>query len=215
MGSTERTMQNLYTCRMLGVFVFLVLFGVSVPARADIYQGGDATYGISAIDITFSWDGNVNDPLTNFVWSTPLSNSAIYGTVTNADVVWWDNIGFPDGITNLAVYLLSGDPTWSEDCTGPPPTGGVSPAFCGEPGSRIDLGIRDAVVGTYGFQLNRELDLAQVDAVTSGTLVGIGAPVVTPEPAMWPVLGAGLLVLFGMRRRAGQGSTGGVISKNQ
>ena len=188
-------MHNLHTGRMLGVFVFLVLFGGSVPAQADIYQVGDATYGTSAIDITFSWDGNVNDPLTNFVWSTPLSNSAIYGTVTNADVLWWDSIGFPDGITNLAVYLLSGDATWSQDCTGPPPTGGVSPSFCDEPGSRIDLNIRDAVVGTYGFQLNRDLDLAQVDTVTSGTLVGISVSS-TPEPAMWPVLGVGLLLIL-------------------
>ncbi|MGA7236394.1 MAG: PEP-CTERM sorting domain-containing protein [Bryobacteraceae bacterium] len=192
-------MQIVHTCRLLGLLAFVVLFGVSVPAQADIiHQVGDATYGTSAIDITFSWDGNVNDPLTNFIWSTPLSDSAIYGTVTNADVVWWDDIGFPDGITNLAVYLLSGEATWSEDCTGPPPTGGVSPAFCGEPGSRIDLSIRDTVVGTYGFQLNRELDLARVDVVTSGTLVGITT---TPEPAMWPVLGAGLLLLFAMRRR--------------
>jgi hypothetical protein len=181
---------------MLGVFVFLVLFGGSVPALADIYQIGDATYGTSAIDITFYWDGNTNDPLTNFVWSTPLSNSAIFGTVTNADVLWWDSIGFPDGITNLVVYLLSGDATWSEDCTGF--LGGVSPAFCDEPGSRIDLNIRDAVVGTYGFQLNRELDLAQVDTVMSGTLVGISVST-TPEPAMWPVVAAGLLMLFGMR----------------
>ena len=84
---------------------------------------------------------------------TPLSNSAICGTVTNADVLEWDSIGFPDGITNLAVYLLSGDATWSEDCTGPPPTGGVSPTFCDEPGSSIQLGILDPEVGTYGFQL--------------------------------------------------------------
>lgn len=125
-------------------------------------------------------------------------------------MVWWDSIGFPDGITNLAVYLLSGDATWSEDCTGPPPTGGVSPAFCDVPGSRIDLNIRDAVVGTYGFQLNRELDLTQVDTVTSGTLVGIS----TAEPATWPVLGAALVLLFGMHRRAGQESTDGVIFRN-
>jgi len=55
---------------MLAVFAFTVLFGVSA-AQADIYQVGDATYGTSAIDITFSWDGNVSDPLTNFEWSTP------------------------------------------------------------------------------------------------------------------------------------------------
>jgi hypothetical protein len=57
---------------MLAVFAFTVLFGVSA-AQADIYQVGDATYGTSAIDITFSWDGNVSDPLTNFEWSTPLT----------------------------------------------------------------------------------------------------------------------------------------------
>jgi hypothetical protein len=138
---------------MLVVSAFIVLLGVSVQAQADIYQVGDATYGTSAIDITFSWDGNVNGPLTNFVCLPPLSNSAINGTVPNADVMEWDSICFPDGITNLAVYLLSGDAPWSEDCTGPPPTGGVSPAFCDEPGSRIDLNTRDAVAGTYGLSV--------------------------------------------------------------
>jgi hypothetical protein len=170
---------------VLAVALFFV--GVVPSARADlIYQVADATYGTSAINITFSWDGNVNDPLTNFVWSTPLSN----GTLTSSDIAFWDSSGFPDGITNLAVYLLTADPVWSEDCTGP--AGGVSPSFCNVAGSRIDLNIRDAAIGTYGFQLNREADLTEVDTVTSGTLVQIA----TPEPSTLALSGTmGLLLL--------------------
>ena len=192
---------------MLVPFACILMLGaLSAPAQAAIiYEVGDATYGASAIEITFSWDGNINDAPTNFDWSTPLNS----GVLTGADIAFWDSSGFPDGITNLAVYLLTADPVWGEYCTGPGPPGGVGPEFCGVAGSHSALNVLDAPIGTYGFQLNRQADLTQIDAVTSGTLVQI-----TPEPAMWPVLGVSLLVLFGMRRRAGQGSTGGVTSKN-
>jgi len=186
-------MQKHHMRRPFGIFGLLVLFGALAPARAELYQTGDATYGPSAIDITFSWDGNVSDPLTNFEWSTPLSNGAVYGTLTASDVLLWDSSGFPDGITNLAVYLLSGQPLWSEDCTS---SGGVvSPLVCEEPGSRIDLNVRDAAVGTYGFQLNRQVDLASLDSVGSGTLVSI-----TPEPSTLHLLSAaGTILIIGNR----------------
>ena len=163
----------------------------AIPATADNFIVGDETYGTSAIEIAFSWDGNVNDAPTNFEWSTPLSS----GILTSSDIAFWDSSGFPEGITNLAVYLLTADPEWSEDCTGP--LGGVGPAFCDESGSRIDLNVRDAAVGTYGFELNGG-DLTQLDRVTSGTLVEI-----TPEPSTFALLGAaGLLLLKGKMLRA-------------
>lgn len=179
-------MRMLRSCRMPVSFAFILVVGVlSVPARAaTIYEVGDSTYGASAIEITFSWDGNVNDAPTNFDWSTPLSS----GTLTSTDIAFWDSSGFPDGITNLAVYLLTADPVWSEDCTGQ--LGGVSPTFCDIPGSRIDLNVRDAAIGTYGFELNRQGDLTQIDSVTSGTLVQI-----IPEPATFALGAAGLLLL--------------------
>jgi hypothetical protein len=101
-------MRMLRSCRMPVSFAFILVVGVlSVPARAaTIYEVGDSTYGASAIEITFSWDGNVNDAPTNFDWSTPLSS----GTLTSTDIAFWDSSGFPDGITNLAVYLLTADP---------------------------------------------------------------------------------------------------------
>jgi hypothetical protein len=66
----------------------------------------------------------------------------------------------------------------------------VSPTFCDIPGSRIDLNVRDAAIGTYGFELNRQGDLTQIDSVTSGTLVQI-----IPEPATFALGAAGLLLL--------------------
>jgi hypothetical protein len=189
-------------CLALSALALAIAVGTP-SARGDVvYEVVDATYGPSAIKITFSWDGNANDAPTDFTWSTPLSNSAIYGTVTNADIALWDSIGFPDGTRNLAVYLLTADPAWSEDCTGP--AGGVSPIFCDAPGSRIDLNIRDAVVGTYGFQLNRELDLTQVDTIASGTLVPFVPFATTPEPSTVALIGVELLLvgrLVRVRRR--------------
>jgi hypothetical protein len=174
---------------MLVPFALILMLGaLSAPAQAaTIYEVGDATYGASAIEITFSWDGNISDAPTNFDWSTPLNS----GVLTGADIAFWDSSGFPDGITNLAVYLLTADPVWGEYCTGP--SGGVGPEFCGVAGSHSALNVLDAPIGTYGFQLNRQADLTQIDAVTSGTLVQI-----TPEPATFALLGAaGVLLLTG------------------
>jgi hypothetical protein len=145
----------------------------------------------------------VNEAPTNFDWSTALNS----GVLTGTDIAFWDSSGFPDGITNLAVYLSTADPVWGEYCTGPGPSGGVGPEFCGVAGSHSALNVLDAPIGTYGFQLNRLADLTQIDAVTSGTLVQI-----TPEPATFALLGACLLVLFGVHRRVGLGSTGGITS---
>jgi len=172
----------------------IVSAGLSLPARAaSIYEVGDATHGAAAIDITFSWDGNPHDALTNFSWSTPLNNSIVDGTVSDAFVLFLDSFGFPFGFTDLADYLLSGDATWSEDCTG---SAGVSPASCGLIGSHIDLNIRDFVVGTYGFEISRQRSLAQVDAIASGTLVNLTAnPTTAPEPTTLPLIIVGLLAL--------------------
>lgn len=47
----------------------LVLLGTGTLALANTFVIGDETYGTSAIEITFSWDGNVNDAPTTFEWS--------------------------------------------------------------------------------------------------------------------------------------------------
>lgn len=178
--------------KRIDLAVFLVL---AVPALATTtYTLGDATYGTAAIDITFSWSGNVSDSLTNFEWSTPLSSSVIDGTLSGSDVAWWQSLGFPDGIANLGVYLLTDSPVWSEDCTGP--AGGVGSAFCGVPGGHMDLNIRDPVVGTYGFEISRSLSLAEVDSVATGTLVNETTDI--PEPSF--VGFVGLIVLICARR---------------
>jgi hypothetical protein len=188
---------------MLVPFAFILMLGaLSAPAQAaSIYEVGDATYGASAIEITFSWDGNINDAPTNFDWSTPLNS----GVLTGTDIAFWDSSGFPDGITNLAVYLLTADPVWGEYCTGPGPSGGVGPEFCGVAGSHSALNVLDAPIGTYGFQLNRQADLTQIDAVTSGTLVNLTTS--TPEPGTLFLVGTGFLALWGKRRF--------IVSKNR
>ena len=66
--------------RVLHASLMLVLLALllgTLPAQAATYELEDATYGTAAIKITFDWDGNVSDPLTNFAWSKPLSNGAL------------------------------------------------------------------------------------------------------------------------------------------
>jgi len=168
--------------RLLVIASALLLPGTMSRGEVMQYRLGDTTYGTSAIEITFLWDGNLDHYLTDFAWKTPFYSSSTYGTVSDTEVVTFDSIGYPTG-HNMAAYLLSGDVAWSEDQW----------KFNWDT-TLMAMNIRNPVAGTYGIAIDRNgaLNLPPVyDAVHSGTLSLVNISAV-PEPSTYAMAVAGL-----------------------